>query len=154
MKKPEGTARSLTITNGKGRLFVQSLLPDGAEVKQVCGTELYRIGGRDYPPDHETGPAPECRVEVSPSSPRTVDYFLHVLTATDASVPVVPRAAATVGSDKVTVTLPGIDLTLAKDAVFHIQGPWQASRSRVIAQALPNRVFEGMGLPALWNVRP
>jgi RNA-directed DNA polymerase len=48
----------------------------------------------------------------------------------------------------------GVDLTLAKDAVFHIQGPWQASRSRVIAQALPNRVFEGMGLPALWNVRP
>ncbi len=117
MKKPEGTGRSFTITNGKGRLFVQSLLPDGAEVKQVCGMELYRIGGRDYPPDHETGPAPECRVEVSPSSPRTVDFFLHVLTATDASVLAVPRAEATVGSDKVTVTLPGIDLTFAKDRV-------------------------------------
>ncbi|HSB17426.1 MAG TPA: hypothetical protein VLE22_23455 [Bryobacteraceae bacterium] len=117
MKKPEGTGRSFTITNGKGRLFVQSLLPDGAEVKQVSGAELYRIGGRDYPPDHATGPASECRVEISPSSPRTVDYFLHVLTATDASVSSVPRAAVTVGSDKVTVTLPGINLTFAKDRV-------------------------------------
>ena len=100
MKRPAPSGQDLVITNGKGRLFVQTLLPAEAEVKQISGQELYRIDGRDYPPDHETGPAPECRVEISPPQPRAIDYFLHVLTATDASTTRVPRATAKVeGND-------------------------------------------------------
>jgi hypothetical protein len=87
MKKPTPAGQDLAITNGRGRLFVQSLLPVSPEVRQVSGPELYRIDGRDYPPDQETGAAPECRLEISPSAPATVDYFLHVLTATEVRIP-------------------------------------------------------------------
>jgi hypothetical protein len=96
-------------------LFVQTLLPSEAEVKQISGQELYRIDGRDYPPDHETGPAPECRVEISPRQPRAMDYFLHVLTATDASTASVPRATAKVEGNAAELRLPGILITFTLD---------------------------------------
>ena len=52
----------------------------------VSGADLYTYGGHSYPPSRNTGPAPECRIEVSPREPRATDYFLHVLTATGADV--------------------------------------------------------------------
>jgi hypothetical protein len=94
MKRPEGTPPNLVITNGRGRLFLETVLPRDADVRLVDGDDLYRYGGNTYPPQRDTGPAPECRVEVSPSGPARVDYFLHVLTAADASVESVPKAAA------------------------------------------------------------
>jgi len=92
MKRPENTPLGFVVTNGKGRLFVQTLLPRDPEVKLVLGRDLYSYGGNTYPPRRDTGPAPECRVEVSPSRPAAADYFLHVLTATDATVETVPPA--------------------------------------------------------------
>jgi hypothetical protein len=115
MKQPTLSGQHLIVTNGKGRLFVQTLLPAEAEVKQIFGQGLYRIDGRDYPPDHETGPAPECRVEISPSQPRATDYFLHVLTATDASTTRVPRATAKAEGNTVELRLPGIFITFTLD---------------------------------------
>lgn len=85
MKQPQGKPPNMVITNGKGRLFVQTLLPRDAEVKLHDGESLYSYGGKTYIPRRNTGPAPECRVEISPSKPARVDYFLHVLTATDAT---------------------------------------------------------------------
>jgi hypothetical protein len=93
-KVPERREPWLVVTNGKGRLFVQTLLPVQPEVRLVSGPDLYTVGGQGYPPSRDTGPAPECRIEVSPSAPREADTFLHVLTATDATIETVPVAAA------------------------------------------------------------
>jgi hypothetical protein len=90
------------ITNGKGCLFVQTLLPSKPQVRLIQGVDLYTVGGKSYPPKKDTGPAPECRIEVSPSEPAAVDYFLHVLTATEATVAKAPQATV-VTSDKEAV---------------------------------------------------
>lgn len=117
MKKPVAAGEDLMVTNGKGRVFIQTVLPVRAEVKQAYGAELYRIDGRDYPPVHETGAAPECRLEISPRTASPVDYFLHVLTATSAAASSAPRATASVAGDRVTVRLPGVEIVFNKDAV-------------------------------------
>lgn len=93
MKPPTAGGEHLVVTNGKGRLFIQRLLPQDAEVRLATGAELYTYGGRTYPPGRDTGPAPECRIEVSPREARAVDYFLHVLTAADAETTTVESAA-------------------------------------------------------------
>jgi hypothetical protein len=85
MKRPEKSPPGFVIINGKGRLSVQTLLPHDPQVKLSYGQDQYSYGGHAYPPRRDTGPAPECRIEVSPPQPRRVSYFLHVLTATDAT---------------------------------------------------------------------
>lgn len=92
MKRPERQGKHLVVTNGPGRLFMQTLLPADADVNLVSGDNLYHYGGRSYPPSRDTGPAPECRIEVSPSTPQKEDYFLHVLTAVDSTVNSAPNA--------------------------------------------------------------
>jgi hypothetical protein len=93
MKVPAQISKHLVITNGKGRLFVQTLLPENPQVRLASGTELYSYGGHDYPPGHDTRPAPECRIEISPSGQAICDYFLHVLTAAGSDVASVEEAA-------------------------------------------------------------
>ena len=92
MKRPGKSPTGFVITNGKGRLSVQTLLPRDPQVKLSYGQDQYRYGGHAYPPRRDTGPAPECRIEVSPPQPRRVNHFLHVLTATDATNGPVTRA--------------------------------------------------------------
>ncbi len=86
---------------------MQTLLPRKPEVRLVNGEALYRYGGRNYPPSKDTGPAPECRIEVSPSAPAGVDYFLHVLTATEAKTAAVRPASVRVSGGKIRVTVGG-----------------------------------------------
>ncbi len=105
MKVPAETNDGLVITNGKGRLFVQTLLPSEPKVKLVTGDELYSYGGKTYPPARDTGPAPKCRIEISPESQQSVDYFLHVLTATDDSVTSVEKAKVQIKDKEVAVTI-------------------------------------------------
>jgi hypothetical protein len=112
MKVPNETEDSLVITNGKGRLFVQTLLPSEPKVKLVTGDELYSYGGKTYPPARDTGPAPKCRIEISPERQQSVDYFLHVLTATDDSVTSVEKAKVQVKDKEVTVTIGETRITL------------------------------------------
>ncbi|MFB3879668.1 MAG: hypothetical protein ACE149_00320 [Armatimonadota bacterium] len=103
MKPPVSAGGKLVVTNGQGRLHLQTLLPTGAPAKLVSGGDLYTYGGRSYPPERDTGPAPECRIELSPPKPATTDYFLNVLTATEATTDTVPDATCEVGDGKVTV---------------------------------------------------
>lgn len=117
MKAPEETPPHLVVTNGKGRLFVQSVLPKRRTIDCVTGASLYAYGGRSYPPSRSTGPAPECRIEISPAEARAEDFFLTVLTATDASRASVPEARVEESADTVVVRLPGAMLTFTKDRI-------------------------------------
>ncbi len=105
MKTPTREGADLVVTNGDGRLHIQTVLPTDPVVRLATGDDLYSYGGQTYPPDRDTGPAPECRIEVSPATPAETGYFLHVLTATAATVDSVPRATAEVGDDEVTVVI-------------------------------------------------
>jgi len=110
MKVPTRIDEHLVITNGKGRLFVQTLLPSDPDVKVVSNSELYRYGGRNYPPTRDTGPTPECRIEVSPSEQRSWDYFLHVLIVTDKDTNSVNKATANVTADEIEVSFGRIQI--------------------------------------------
>ena len=114
MKTPVKASPGLVITNGKGRLFVQTLLPQDAVVTLRTGTELYRYDGRDYPPQRDTGPAPECRVEICPSKTSRTDFFLHVLTASDATVATVPMASLVQTASTVRVQVGQATISFAK----------------------------------------
>ena len=71
----------------------------------MAGPDLYSYGGRSYPPARDTGPAPECRIEVSPPEQRSWDYFLHVLTAAGSDTNTVDEAKADVSGEEVTVSV-------------------------------------------------
>jgi hypothetical protein len=116
MAPPAGEPPRLVVTNGKGRLFIQTVLPAKPEVRLVRGDDLYRVGGKAYPPSRDTGPAPACRIEVSPSRPARDDLFLHVLTATDAGTERVPEAAASVRGTSVAVRIGEARITFAEAA--------------------------------------
>ena len=106
MKKPEKTANGLwTWQNGNGRLFLQTLLPDKTEVELFYGDQLYTIDGVNFPTSLDTGPAPECRMEIAAAEKKTNHLFVHVLQATNANVQNVPLAKVNVTNKKVSVTL-------------------------------------------------
>ncbi len=113
MKPPTQTGRQLVVTNGQGRLFIQTLLPENPQVRLVTGTDLCTYGGHSYPPSRNTGPAPECRIEISPGAPRTMDYFLHVLKATGSEDAAGPDAAAALGDSQVCVTVGAATITFS-----------------------------------------
>ncbi|MBI5388260.1 MAG: heparinase II/III family protein [Verrucomicrobia bacterium] len=117
MHKPEQSGNRLAITNGKGRLFVQTLLPQPPEVRLVSGDDLYRYGDMSYPPKRNTGPAPECRIEISPSRSRAEDLFLHVLTTADAGTTSVPPAEVRLQDQRVQVALADVQIEFQTEAV-------------------------------------
>jgi hypothetical protein len=117
MRKPAQAGDHLVITNGKGRLFVQTLLPQAADVRLVSGPDLYRVGDQTYPPRRQTGAAPECRVEVSPPKPALEDFFLHVLTTAEAETTSVPAANVRVQDQRVRVEVAGAQVEFRTDAV-------------------------------------
>lgn len=105
MKPPMGSAPDLVVTNGKGKLFVRTLLPEKAEVRLVSGENINTYGGGTFPPSRKIGAAPECRIEVSPQAASEFDCFLHVLTATDDAVGSVDRAECRVAGASVLVSV-------------------------------------------------
>ncbi len=114
-KPPTRSGADLVVTHGKGRLFVQTVLPLKVECRLFQGDDLYRVGDRAYPPRITTGPESECRIEISPAVPATADVFLHVLTATDAAVASVHRAVATVDGTRIALTIGDAELVLHAD---------------------------------------
>ena len=76
--EPALNARTGVITNGQGKLVVQTLLPEQARMRKIEG---YTYGGQTFDPP-QTGlsaTAAKWRIEVLPSKPQTEDVFLHVL---------------------------------------------------------------------------
>ena len=114
MKRPHQSESGLVVTNGQGRLFVQTLLPGHADVELYCGQDLYRYDGQVFPPQRDTGPAPACRIEISPKQSARLDYFLHVLTATDATVKSVPSATLEETEHDIRVRLSNTSITFHK----------------------------------------
>jgi hypothetical protein len=117
MREPSRAGPHLVVSNGRGRLFIQTLLPEEPVVRLASGAELYRYDGKHYPPRRDTGPAPECRLEVSPKQTSQTDLFLHVLTAADAETSTVPVAKARRLTNEVKVELGTIRVTFGLDTV-------------------------------------
>jgi lysophospholipase L1-like esterase len=116
MKRPDKSEVGLVMKNGKGRLFVQTLLPADPNIELCCGEDLYRYEGHSFPPGRDTGPAPECRIEVSPPQPARVDYFLHVLTATDTAVESIQPAILEETDSEVRVRLHDANIVFDKNS--------------------------------------
>jgi hypothetical protein len=136
MKVPTRTGKHLVITNGKGRLFIQTLLPTNPEVRLVSGPNLYSYGGKSYPPEQDTGPAPECRIEISPSRQSADDCFLHVLTAADAGVASVEKASVRAEGQNIIVTIGKTEITFTTTEVaggIRISGRYASFVNTVLA---------------------
>jgi hypothetical protein len=116
-KPPVRKGPDLVITNGRGRLHVQTVLPVSPSVTLNQGDDLYRYAGGHFPPRAKYGVEAECRIEISPSSPAKEDLFLHVLTATEAAVDSVPRGAAEVRGNTVTLRIGDATISFFTDQV-------------------------------------
>ena len=142
MSVPSERPPHLVVTNGKGRLFVQTLLPRDILERVVAGDDLYRYGGRAYPPARDTGPAPVCRVEHSPREAEAETLFLHVLTAADAEVEAVEPATAEVRGEVVEVTVGKAAIRFAaepKGGGIELDGKRAAFPRRIVADYLATR---------------
>jgi hypothetical protein len=72
------------VDDGQGRLFLNTLLPAGAQVVQVGGSgHEWEIDGVNYPPSRGDEFAGTHRLEISPPTAATSDNFLHVLQVAD-----------------------------------------------------------------------
>ncbi len=116
MASPVSTAQGLQVTNGRGRLHLQTLLPGRRETVVVTGEAMYSYGGQSYLPKRDTGAVPQARIEVTPAEPAAEDVFCHVLTATDADLDAVPRASVTREGERLTVVVDGRTLTFSPPA--------------------------------------
>ena len=117
MKTPEEIDGNLVITNGKGRLFVQTLWPKDAQRRVVVGDDMFTYGGKSYPPKKTRGVGPECRIEISPARPAETDEFVHVLTATDAGVKTVSAAKVEIDEKTVDIDLGATKVTFQRGGV-------------------------------------
>jgi len=117
-KPAERSGEFLVVTNDDGgRLFIQTLLPERPRVGLNMGDALYSYHGKSFPPEEVRGPAPECRIAVSPSKPSLNDLFLHVLTVTDNDVENIPPASEVTNGNEITVMLYGVKVGFYKDRV-------------------------------------
>ncbi|MDP2897804.1 MAG: heparinase II/III family protein [bacterium] len=137
MKVPTRTGEHLVVTNGKGRLFIQTLLPTDPQVTLVSGSGLYSYGGKSYPPEQNTGPAPECCIEICPSRQSDDDYFLHVLTAAGASVESAEKASVRAEGQNIIVTIGKTEITFTTTEVggsIRISGRYARFMNGILAE--------------------
>jgi len=96
VEQPAVTGKQVTVTEGDGKLFSQTLLPEDARIQLVGGPgKDFWVDGKNYPPP-QPGRAEEpgaWRVEVYPGAPRAEDHFLHLLFATGKLTRANPAAA-------------------------------------------------------------
>ena len=152
MKPPTGSAPNLVETNGKGRLFIQTVLPADPEVKLHTGKDLYVYNGSEgavNPSKAVWGNIPECRIEVSPRTAAQTDYFLHVLTTGDDTSSQPPKPDCKVGSD-VALTVGAVKLhfkTASVGGSIEINGSRFELSNRVAIDPLPPVHASGSAAP-------
>jgi hypothetical protein len=117
MNQPGRRGEHWVMHNGYGQLFVQTLLPAQSETKLFCREEQFVIDGVNCPYAHASGPAPDCRMEVSPSQPAKEDYFLHVLNTTDYNRGSIEPAQVRLEGDDVIVNTHGATVSFKKSTV-------------------------------------
>jgi hypothetical protein len=94
-----------TWGNGNARIFLQTLQPEKTNTALYSGEKLYMIDGVNYPPQNETGHAPQCRMEISPAKAQTEYLFIHVIHTASGECDLVPTAEAVVENTRVRVLL-------------------------------------------------
>ncbi len=85
------------ITNGKGRLVAQTLLPEKPVIRKVEGY-TYRGQTFDPPQTVHSSVAAKWRIEVLPSTAQTEDVFLHVLTTGEPQPAQLVRQGSQIGA--------------------------------------------------------
>jgi hypothetical protein len=95
--EPEIKDQTSTITNGKGRLVVQSLLPEKPVIRKIEGY-TYRGQTFDPPQTNLTPLANRWRIEVLPPAPQTENAFLHVLTTDEPKPASIVRKGNQIGA--------------------------------------------------------
>lgn len=135
MNEPVLEGKTVTFQNGKGRLIVESLLPESSRIAKIAG---YTYGGRtfDEPRNAQTPLAPKWRIEIQPASANETDLFLQVL-FTDEPEPVSllregGRTGARIGENEVrfdpegggTLRLAGKEFTLGRGTESGVR-PWK-----------------------------
>ena len=117
MSVPSVDSTGLEIINGEGRLYVRTLMPTGYDLRLATSDSLYSNDGKTYLPAKDTGPAPECRVQVIAPEPAIDVYFLHVLAATGSSDTYKPSTKLEEDEHGVTVTVDDTKIRFGKDTV-------------------------------------
>jgi len=95
--EPTITGNSTYVKNGKGELFVQTLLPENPVISKIEG---YTYGGMTFDPDRKTALSDKAclwRMEVSPSKARNEDLFMTVLSTDQAPQVKLVRKGTQVG---------------------------------------------------------
>jgi len=77
-QEPEIAGHVVTVTNGPGRLTMQTLLPERASIEKAEGYG-YRGVEFEAPRNHHSEFSRRWRVEVKPAEAQAEDLFLHVL---------------------------------------------------------------------------
>ena len=112
--KPESIGQDMWKADlGKGRLFVQTLLPANAGSTLVGGPgKEFFASGRNWPlePDMNFKYAGNWRLEVTPAAAGTETRFLHVLQAADTGVAAPAKATLRQEGDEDIVTVAGREL--------------------------------------------
>jgi hypothetical protein len=95
--EPEIKDLTAIIANGKGRLIVQTLLPEKPVIRKIEGY-TYRDQTFDPPKTNLTPLANRWRIEVLPPAAQVEDIFLHVLTTDEPKPASVVRKGNQIGA--------------------------------------------------------
>ena len=118
---------TITVRNGSGLLFAQTLLPENPVLTKVGGKDTtgdYRflvpnMGGTllNYPPDPDPGPInPDMggwRIEITAPTPTGREYFLHVMSVADNNGVSAPPTAQNLSTASTAVALLANTQTIA-----------------------------------------
>jgi len=90
--EPELDKATVNISNDKGQLRMWTVYPIDPDIKKIGGSgHEFEVNGRNYPPTEKTGynadEAGRWRIEVRSKELSERQYFLHVLSTTDAELP-------------------------------------------------------------------
>lgn len=105
----EGNKTTVTRTQrgNNGKMVVETLLPENPKIEKIGGDgKQFWIDGKNYAPKVQDPPLSDSeadawgRVEVSPSTPAATDFFLNVMTVSDADTKAADLKSTLIEGDK------------------------------------------------------